>query len=245
MGYPAQRLAYLRGGSALRWGCGGVHAEPVEASLSATIPSSSSSGPSQHPRGSRRRRRWRDVPHHDGARADERLLADRSGQASRRLRPAPRRIVGPFTSSRRCSGSAHEVVVRGDHAGRDEDVSSSGFEYAVTYASAWIFVSVADRGVVLTSEPRPTTTSSPIVAALADAVTGRRRITRAPTFDPANTTAPVEKLIPSPSVERRRALRASRLTAARASAACRRRCLEHFAAFADSLPGRRSRQVDL
>ena len=76
--------------------------------------------------------------------------------------------------------------------------SSSSVEYAVTYASAWIFVRSPIVVSFSTSEPLPMTTSSPI--------TQRSRtrapsptITRAPSFVPANTTAPVDTIVPSPS----------------------------------------------
>ena len=46
---------------------------------------------------------------------------------------------------------------------------SSSVEYAVMYASAWILVSAPIVVSFSTSEPRPTTTSSPIVDALAHA----------------------------------------------------------------------------
>src|SRR5918994_631127 len=66
------------------------------------------------------------------------------------------------------------------------------------YASAWIFVSAPIVVSFSTSEPRPTTTSSPIVT--------RSRMhawspttTRAPSRVPANTIAPVEMTVPGPS----------------------------------------------
>jgi len=74
---------------------------------------------------------------------------------------------------------------------------SSSVEYAVMYASAWIFVSAPIVVSFSMSEPRPRTTSSPMVT--------RSRthdwspsITRAPILDPAKTIAPVETIVPSP-----------------------------------------------
>ena len=64
----------------------------------------------------------RDVLDDDGRGADERLLADldcRAEHGSRAdPRPAPDR--GAFTQGVPLLGSAHEVVVRGDHTRGDE-----------------------------------------------------------------------------------------------------------------------------
>src|SRR5690349_11921541 len=67
------------------------------------------------------------------------------------------------------------------------------------YASAWIFVNAPTVVSFSIKEPRPTTTSSPMVtrSRMHD---WSPRITREPTVDPANTTAPVETIVPSPSV---------------------------------------------
>src|SRR5579884_320579 len=65
------------------------------------------------------------------------------------------------------------------------------------YASAWMRV---DEPIVVsfsTSEPRPTTTSSPIVTR-SRTHDWSPRITRAPMVEPANTIAPVETIVPSP-----------------------------------------------
>src|SRR6476469_951406 len=75
---------------------------------------------------------------------------------------------------------------------------SSSVEYAVMYASAWIFVSAPIVVSFSTSEPRPTTTSSPIVTR-SRTHDWSPRITRAPIFDPAKTTAAVETTVPSPT----------------------------------------------
>ena len=81
---------------------------------------------------------------------------------------APRRIVGPSISVVPPLGAAHEVVVRRDDAGRDEDVLlerrvGGDVGARLDLVIAPIVVSFS------TSEPRPRTTSSPIVHALADA----------------------------------------------------------------------------
>ena len=110
---------------------------------------------------------------------------------------APRRIVGPLTSSWRFSVRPMKLsfVVTTQGAMK---TSSSSVEYAVMYASAWIFVSAPIVVSFSTSEPLPMTTSSP--------TTQRSRtrapsptITRAPSFVPAKTIAPVETIVPSPS----------------------------------------------
>ena len=74
---------------------------------------------------------------------------------------------------------------------------SSSVEYAVMYASAWIFVMAPIDVSFSTSEPRPTTTSSPIVTR-SRTQDWSPRITRAPMVVPANTMAPVETIEPSP-----------------------------------------------
>jgi len=79
---------------------------------------------------------------------------------------APRLIVGPLRSACRFSVRPHEVVVRGDHARSDENlVLERGI--GVMYASAWTFVSDPIVVSFSTSAPRPMTTSSPTVTALA------------------------------------------------------------------------------
>ena len=74
---------------------------------------------------------------------------------------------------------------------------SSSVEYAVMYASAWIFVSAPIVVSFSTSEPRPSTTSSPIVTR-SRTHDWSPRITRAPIREPAKTIAPVETIVPSP-----------------------------------------------
>ena len=74
---------------------------------------------------------------------------------------------------------------------------SSSVEYAVMYASAWIFVSAPMVVSFSTSEPRPMTTSSP-TSTRSRTHDWSPRITRAPMREPANTTAPVETIVPSP-----------------------------------------------
>ena len=76
--------------------------------------------------------------------------------------------------------------------------SSSSVEYAVTYASAWIRVLAPIVVSFSTSEPRPTTTSSPIVTR-SRTQHWSPRMTRAPIVEPANTIAPVETTVPSPT----------------------------------------------
>ena len=68
----------------------------------------------------------------------------------------------------------------------------------MTYASAWIRVRAPIVVSFSTSEPRPTTTSSPIVTR-SRTQDWSPRITRAPTVEPANTMAPVEITVPSPT----------------------------------------------
>ena len=74
---------------------------------------------------------------------------------------------------------------------------SSSVEYAVMYASAWILVIAPIEVSFSTRDPRPTTTSSPIVtrSRMHD---WSPRITREPIAAPANTIAPVETIEPSP-----------------------------------------------
>src|SRR5262245_43914697 len=74
---------------------------------------------------------------------------------------------------------------------------SSSVEYAVMYASAWIFVSAPTVVSFSTSEPRPTTTSSPIVTR-SRTHAWSPTITRAPSVVPAKTIAPVETIVPGP-----------------------------------------------
>ena len=134
---------------------------------------------------------------------------------------APRRIVGPFDQLVALLGAAHEVVVRRDDAGRDEDVLLErrvGGDVGARPGSssrAPIVVSFS------TSEPRPITTSSPIVDALAHA-----RLV-ADDHARADRRARRRRSRRSRRSSRRRsppaaAARASRSSAARASAACRR-----------------------
>ena len=68
----------------------------------------------------------------------------------------------------------------------------------MTYACAWIFVSAPTEVSFSTSEPRPITTSSPIVQR-SRTQAWSPTITRSPTVVPANTTAPVETIVPAPS----------------------------------------------
>src|SRR4029079_17743806 len=119
------------------------------------------------------------VLRHHGPCADERLLAhldaraeDRSAADARASTPAqsiappptppPRRIVAPFISSSRLSVRPMKLSFVVTTHGATK-TSSSSVEYAVTYASAWIFVRAPIVVSFSTSEPRPTTTSSPIV----------------------------------------------------------------------------------
>ena len=76
--------------------------------------------------------------------------------------------------------------------------SSSSVEYAVTYASAWIFVLAPTVVSFSTSEPRPITTSSPI-SQRSRTQAWSPTITRSPIVVPAKTTAPVETIVPAPS----------------------------------------------
>ena len=74
---------------------------------------------------------------------------------------------------------------------------SSSVEYAVMYASAWIFVIAPIVVSFSTSEPRPITTSSPTVTR-SRTHDWSPRMTRSPTVVPAKTTAPVETIVPAP-----------------------------------------------
>ncbi len=74
---------------------------------------------------------------------------------------------------------------------------SSSVEYAVMYASAWIFVRAPIVVSFSTSDPRPSTTSSPIDTR-SRTHDWSPRITRWPIREPANTIAPVETIVPSP-----------------------------------------------
>ncbi len=74
---------------------------------------------------------------------------------------------------------------------------SSSVEYAVMYASAWIFVSAPMVVSFSTSEPRPMTTSSP-TSTRSRTHDWSPTITRAPIRVPAKTIAPVETIVPSP-----------------------------------------------
>jgi hypothetical protein len=65
------------------------------------------------------------------------------------------------------------------------------------YASAWIRVMEPIVVSFSTSDPRPSTTSSPSVTR-SRTQDWSPRITRAPIRDPANTIAPVETMVPSP-----------------------------------------------
>ena len=65
------------------------------------------------------------------------------------------------------------------------------------YASAWIFVIAPIVVSFSTSEPRPTTTSSPSVTR-SRTHAWSPTITRAPIVVPAKTIAPVETIVPSP-----------------------------------------------
>ncbi len=109
---------------------------------------------------------------------------------------APRRIVGPFTRSWRFSVRPMKLSFVVTTHGAMNTFSSS-VEYAVMYASAWILVSAPIVVSFSTSEPRPTTTSSPIVTR-SRTQDWSPRITRAPIFDPAKRIAPVETIVPSP-----------------------------------------------
>jgi hypothetical protein len=75
---------------------------------------------------------------------------------------------------------------------------SSSVEYAVMYASAWIFVSEPMVVSFSIREPRPTTTSSPI-SQRSRTQAWSPTITRAPRRVPAKTIAPVETIVPGPS----------------------------------------------
>src|SRR5205823_8687090 len=74
---------------------------------------------------------------------------------------------------------------------------SSSVEYAVMYASAWIFVIAPIVVSFSTSDPRPITTSSPTTTR-SRTHDWSPRMTRAPTCVPAKTIAPVETIVPSP-----------------------------------------------
>src|SRR5512132_1751153 len=65
------------------------------------------------------------------------------------------------------------------------------------YASAWIFVIAPTVVSFSTSDPRPTTTSSPRVTR-SRTQAWSPTITRLPTVVPAKTIAPVEITVPSP-----------------------------------------------
>ncbi len=78
------------------------------------------------------------------------------------------------------------------------NTSSSSVAYAVTYAIAWIFVRAPTVVSFSMSEPRPTTTSSPM-SQRSRTHAWSPTITRAPRRVPANTTAPVETTVPGPS----------------------------------------------
>ena len=75
---------------------------------------------------------------------------------------------------------------------------SSSVEYAVMYACAWIFVRAPIDVSFSTREPRPRTTSSP-TSQRSRMQAWSPTITRAPSREPAKTTAPVETIVPSPS----------------------------------------------
>ena len=155
----------------------------------------------------------RDVLRHDCAGADERLLADldpgaEDGAAADARTSADRRPGNQLVAS---LGTPHEVVVRRDDARCDEDVvlerrvgGDVGARPGSSSASP-IVVSFS------TSEPRPTTTSSPI-ATRSRMHDWSPMMTRAPIVVPAKTTAPVETTSPSPS---RAGARGSRLAVER------------------------------
>src|SRR5438552_5229138 len=109
---------------------------------------------------------------------------------------APRRIVGPLIRSRRRSVRPMKLsfVVTTQGAMK---TSSSSSEYAVIYASAWIFVRAPTVVSFSISEPRPRTTSSP-TCTRSRTQDWSPRITRAPMRLPAKTIAPVETIVPSP-----------------------------------------------
>ena len=65
------------------------------------------------------------------------------------------------------------------------------------YACAWILVSAPTVVSFSTSEPRPTTTSSPIVTR-SRTHAWSPMTTRSPIQVPAKTTAPVETIVPAP-----------------------------------------------
>ena len=65
------------------------------------------------------------------------------------------------------------------------------------YASAWIVVSAPIVVSFSTSEPRPRTTSSPMVTR-SRTQDWSPRMARSPTRVPANTIAPVETVVPAP-----------------------------------------------
>src|SRR5882724_8270810 len=110
---------------------------------------------------------------------------------------APRRIVGPFRRACRFAVRPMKlsfvVITRGAM-----NTLSSSVEYAVTYASAWIFVSSPIVVSFSTSAPRPMTTLSP-TSQRSRTHAWSPTITRAPTRVPAKTIAPVETIVPGPS----------------------------------------------
>src|SRR5712691_9053880 len=120
--------------------------------------------------------------------------------AGRRMAPpptrAPRRIVGPLI--RPCRRSVRPMklsFVVTTHGAMK--TSSSRSEYAVMYASAWIFVRAPIVVSFSISDPRPSTTSSP-TCTRSRTQDWSPRTTSAPIRLPANTTAPVETIVPSP-----------------------------------------------
>ena len=66
------------------------------------------------------------------------------------------------------------------------------------YACAWILDSAPTDVSFSTNDPRPITTSSPIVHR-SRTHAWSPTITRSPTVVPAKTTAPVETIVPAPS----------------------------------------------
>ena len=77
------------------------------------------------------------------------------------------------------------------------------------YAFAWIFVSAPIVVSFSTSEPRPTTTSSPIWQR-SRTQAWSPTITRSPILVPAKTIAPAETIVPAPELERRQLLAGGR-----------------------------------
>ena len=171
----------------------------------------------------------RDDLRHHGAHADEGLLADLDRRAPGRPRHRSGRPVGS-------SGLSIEVVAAissahrscrsgGATPGRGEDLLLLLERRVGRDVGARPYLRHrADRGVVLDQEdPRPTTTSSPIVTR-SRTHAGRRRGSRAHRAStPANSTAPVETIVPSPTDRGWQRLALGRRARQETSTACRPR----------------------